>query len=125
MDRLIYNSLKKWKNQEGRKSLLIRGARQVGKTHVVRQLGKTFSNFVEINFELTPEAKQVFEQDLSPQRIIRDLSLMLGQKIIPRETLLFFDEIQVALMPLLLYVIFMKKCPTCMLLLLVHYLILL
>jgi len=96
MDRFIFKSLKKWKNQEGRKSLLIRGARQVGKTHLVRQLGKTFTNFVEINFELMPNTKQVFEQDLSPQRIIRDLSLMLGQKIIPGETLLFFDEIQAA-----------------------------
>jgi predicted AAA+ superfamily ATPase len=96
MNRFIYNQLKKWTNLEKRKPLLIRGARQIGKTYTVRQLGKTFSNFVEINFELMPETKQVFEQDLSPQRIIRDLSLILGRKIIAGKTLLFFDEIQAA-----------------------------
>ena len=96
MQRTIYNYLKKWKNYQTRKPLIIRGARQVGKTHVVRELGDTFESYVEINFELMPNIIQLFEKDLSPTRIIRDLSLITKQSIIPGKTLLFFDEIQEA-----------------------------
>jgi len=94
MKRLIDRYLREWKNFPYRKSLLLRGARQVGKTYAVRQFGRTFDSFVEINFELTEEARNVFEKDLEPERIIRDLSLIAGKRIVPGETLLFFDEIQ-------------------------------
>ena len=96
MKRTILNELKKWKEDSRRKPLLIRGARQVGKTFIVRQLGKDFRDFQEINFELKPEAKQAFELDLDPHRITRDLVLFTGKKITPGKTLLFFDEIQEA-----------------------------
>jgi predicted AAA+ superfamily ATPase len=94
MKRLIDHYLLEWKKSAYRKSLLLRGARQVGKTFAVRQLGKTYKSFVEINFEITTSAKDVFEYDLEPDRIISALSLIAGQQIVPGETLLFFDEIQ-------------------------------
>lgn len=74
--------------------LLIRGARQVGKTYAAINLGKSFDDFVEINFERNPKFSIAFEKDLEPDRIIRDLAFILGRPIIPGKTLLFFDEIQ-------------------------------
>ena len=96
MKRTVMAELKQWKDDSRKKPLLIRGARQVGKTYTIRQLGKAFENFQEINFELKPEAKNAFERDLDPHRIIRDLSIFTGKKITPGKTLLFFDEIQEA-----------------------------
>ncbi len=75
--------------------LLLRGARQVGKTYAVRQLGKTYDNFIEINFERHSFLQTMFERDLNPQRIINEISLFADQQIVPGKTLLFFDEIQV------------------------------
>jgi len=95
--RLIDWHLKTWKTHKYRKPLLLRGARQVGKTHAVRALGKTFHHFVEINFELAKDAKAIFEKNLDPKRIVRELGVYAdGAKIRPGETLLFFDEIQEA-----------------------------
>ncbi|MGB7568959.1 MAG: AAA family ATPase [Chitinivibrionales bacterium] len=83
-----------WKNESNRKPLLLRGARQVGKTYIVREFAKQFKSYTEVNFELLPQAIQIFELDLQPERIIRDLSILLEQRIEPGKTLLFFDEIQ-------------------------------
>ncbi len=94
MKRLIFPQLQRWKDDPKRKPILLRGARQVGKTWIVRELGKSFPFFVEVNFELYPEVREIFQQDLNPRRIIRDLALLLEQPITPGETLLFLDEIQ-------------------------------
>ncbi len=94
MKRLIDWHLQKWKSDEYRKPLIIRGARQVGKTFAIRKLGKSFNNFLEINFELTKDVKKIFEKDLKPDRILRALSLYSKQQIVAGKTLLFFDEIQ-------------------------------
>lgn len=94
--RIIDYHLDAWKNSPHRKPLLLRGARQVGKTYAVRKLGEKFQQFVEINFEQLEEAIQIFEKDLVPERIIRSLSLLVKSSIIPGSTLLFFDEIQQA-----------------------------
>jgi predicted AAA+ superfamily ATPase len=96
MKRLIDWHLETWKEREKRKPLLLRGARQIGKTYAVRQLGLRFETFVEINFELVPEAKTIFEKDLQPERIVWELSLLANRPIIPGKTLLFFDEVQAA-----------------------------
>jgi predicted AAA+ superfamily ATPase len=64
MKRLIDWHLKEWKTESHRKPLLLRGARQVGKTFALRNLGKTFKNFVEVNFEYLKDAKKIFEKDL-------------------------------------------------------------
>ncbi|NOY61003.1 MAG: ATP-binding protein [Calditrichaeota bacterium] len=94
MKRLIFSKLCKWKDYPLRKPILLRGPRQVGKTWIARELGKLFDTFVEVNLELYPQAKDVFYPDRDPRRICRDLSLLLGKRIVPGETLIFFDEIQ-------------------------------
>ncbi len=96
MKRFIDRILFDWKEKDTRKPLLLRGARQVGKTHAVRELGKSFEGYVEINFEVMPRAKAIFEKDLAPERITQELSLITEKKIVPGKTLLFFDEVQAA-----------------------------
>lgn len=96
LKRIIDIHLKAWKREPKRKPVLIRGPRQVGKTFSVRRLGQSFSSYIEINFEKQPELKKVFELDLVPTRIVRDLMAILKKPIIPGETLLFLDEIQEA-----------------------------
>jgi len=96
MKRMIDFFLLEWKNnQYNRKPLLLRGARQVGKTHAARNLGKTFKHFVEINLESDEVARNIISQDLDPKRIIFQLSEYFKQDITPGSTLLFIDEIQV------------------------------
>jgi predicted AAA+ superfamily ATPase len=94
MERKVYSELKNWAVQKTRKPLLLRGARQVGKTYAVRMLGKEFDNFVEINFEENREAAVFFSSSLTPQNIIEQLAQYTGQSIVPGKTLLFLDEIQ-------------------------------
>ncbi|MFC1842398.1 ATP-binding protein [Candidatus Dependentiae bacterium] len=96
MKRIIDSFLLEWKDRSNRKPLLLRGARQVGKTYSMRELGNTFSEFVEINLEANTAAREIIEKDMDPIRIIRQLSELLQVDIIPGSTLLFFDEIQVA-----------------------------
>ena len=92
--RLIDNYLKEWALRPVRKPLLLRGARQVGKSTAVRQLGKQFENFVEINLEKQPSFIQFFQGDLDVKRIVPQLSAMVGKPIVAGQTLLFIDEIQ-------------------------------
>ncbi len=94
MKRAIEKAFLEWKQDPKRKILLLRGARQVGKTYSIRELGKTFSSFVEVNFEENPEIKSFFEKSLNPWEIIEKLAIYFGTAIIPGESLLFFDEIQ-------------------------------
>ena len=94
MRRHIFSQLLRWKESESRKVLLLRGARQVGKTYVVRELGKTFTNFVEVNLEKDSVVAGFFTRDLNPSRICLELSAFYGKPIQENETLLFFDEIQ-------------------------------
>lgn len=92
--RLIDGSLKQWAKRTDHKPLLLRGARQVGKSTAVRHLGETFDNFVEINFEKQPEYKTVFKRNLVVSRIVSEISAMCAMPIMPGKTLLFLDEIQ-------------------------------
>jgi predicted AAA+ superfamily ATPase len=94
MKRTIEKAFLEWKRDSMRKILLLRGARQVGKTYSIRELGKTFNSFVEVNFEENPEIKSFFEKSLNPQEIIEKLVIYFGTAIVPGESLLFFDEIQ-------------------------------
>lgn len=94
MKRIIDYYLLEWKNKIGKKPLLLGGARQVGKTHAVRQLGKSFPNFIEINLESNESARKIIAKDLDIERIILQLSELLQKRIEPDSTLLFFDEIQ-------------------------------
>jgi predicted AAA+ superfamily ATPase len=94
MRREILDVLSDWKSEENRKVLLLRGARQVGKTYIVRELAKEFKHFVEINFEKNTETHSFFDQNLDPERICKNLAVYFRVPIIEGETLLFFDEIQ-------------------------------
>lgn len=94
MRRNIFKQLLSWKNSSSRKVLLLRGARQVGKTFMVRELGKTFLNYVEVNLEIDTDVARFFNQNLDPIRICQELSTFYGKPIRENETLLFFDEIQ-------------------------------
>lgn len=112
MYRFLDHYLNQWVNERTRKPLLLRGARQVGKTFSVRELGKTFSNYVEINCEeLLGDCSLIFERDLNPERILRELSLLVGKAIIPGVTLLFIDEIQVVPQAILALRYFYEKIP--------------
>lgn len=93
-ERLIDKHLSEWASRKTHKPILLRGARQVGKSTAVRHLGKQFSNYVEINLEREPQYKAAFQQDLNVLRIIPELSAMSGQRIEAGKTLLFIDEIQ-------------------------------
>ncbi|MCK5368368.1 MAG: ATP-binding protein [Cyclobacteriaceae bacterium] len=94
MKRLVFETMLEWKASKNHKVLLLRGARQVGKTYIARELGKTFKSFVEVNFEKDADVKQFFDQNYDPERISASLSAYYGNPIIDGETLLFFDEIQ-------------------------------
>ena len=83
-----------WSEGKGRKPLLLRGARQVGKSSAVQELGRRFRHYVEINFDYDLDAGSFFSQNLDPAEICRRLSLYKRIPIVPGETLLFFDEIQ-------------------------------
>jgi len=102
--------LKEWKNRNHRKPLVLRGARQVGKTELVRSFGKGFDYFIEYNFDEFPEKASLFKSgDIS--QIIPLIEVDSGIKVIPGKTLIFFDEIQAApvVLPLLRY--FHEKLP--------------
>ena len=92
--RNIDHQLEIWRKASNHKPLLIRGARQVGKSTAVRQLGKTFKHFVEVNLEKRPDLHQYFSENINVKRTCQLLSVTLGIPIVPSETLLFIDEIQ-------------------------------
>ena len=83
-----------WRHSSSHKPVLLRGARQVGKSTAVRNLANSFENFVEINFERTPVYGDLFVHDLDVKRILSQMSAMYGKRIEPGNTLLFLDEIQ-------------------------------
>lgn len=94
MQRLIMNDLIAWKQSKRRKPLVLRGARQVGKSWILEEFGKTFPNgFVKINFDREPEFAQFFQTTKDVRRILQNLSMATG-KAITTDTLIIFDEIQ-------------------------------
>ena len=85
----------KWKNNKNKKPLIIRGARQVGKTWLMRELGeKYYKNFAYINFDRNTRMEQLFSGDMNIERIIQGLKLESGVNINANDTLIIFDEIQ-------------------------------
>jgi hypothetical protein len=94
--RHIDRQLLEWKNDSRRKPLLVRGARQVGKSTTIREFGKTFKYFVEVNLEKQPSLLQLFTGDIDVKRTCEKLSGTMGIPIVPGDTLLFIDEIQVS-----------------------------
>lgn len=94
MNRIIDYYLALWRDSPRRKPLILKGARQVGKTYAIRKLGEGFVNLVEINFEVMRKAKLIFQKDLTPRELVKKIEAFSDQKITPGKSLLFFDEIQ-------------------------------
>lgn len=95
LKRKAINELKKWKVSEERKPMVLKGARQVGKTWLMKEFGEScYDSFVYFNFDEEDELKSIFESNKNPQRIIELLSLISEKKIEPEKTLIIFDEIQ-------------------------------
>ena len=86
--------LTEWASRSTHKPILLRGARQVGKSSAIRHLGKQFECFLELNLEMEPQYKKIFKPDLNVNRIVSQISAMAGIKIEEGKTLLFIDEIQ-------------------------------
>ncbi|MCR5727908.1 MAG: ATP-binding protein [Lachnospiraceae bacterium] len=98
MKRILMDKLVEWKSKEHRKPLLLWGARQTGKTWLMKAFGKEcFENTVYISFYNNSRLSKVFDQDYDVKRIINDLEINLHTKIIPGKTLIIFDEVQCAL----------------------------
>jgi predicted AAA+ superfamily ATPase len=98
MNRNASTLLINWAKSSNRKPLILNGARQVGKSWLVRNLGKTHykTKFLEINFEKRPQLISIFEQDFNIKRIVQELEVMFNISLQDGKTLLFFDEIQIA-----------------------------
>ena len=95
MERFILDNLLKWKNSHYRKPLILKGVRQVGKTWILKEFGKRYyENTAYFNFEENEEYKQFFETTKDVNRILQNLMLVSGEKIVPEKTLIIFDEIQ-------------------------------
>ncbi|MDR1407744.1 MAG: ATP-binding protein [Tannerella sp.] len=114
LTRNIDRYLSVWKQSANRKPLLLHGARLAGKTSAVRELARQFEYFVEINFEnddLETHVKNLFKRGMAPRQICRELSRIYDTPVVPRHTLLFFDEIQRCLPAFTLLSRFFSDCP--------------
>ncbi|MDR1978708.1 MAG: ATP-binding protein [Synergistaceae bacterium] len=95
MERKIIKDLLAWKNNSDKLPLLLQGARQVGKTYTLLSFGKEhYKNVAYFSMEESKEITAIFERDLNPERIVRELAALSGQTIFPEDTLLIFDEAQ-------------------------------
>ena len=93
--RKAIEKFEEWKKKENKKALLVTGARQIGKTFLIREFAhKNYENFVEINFVTQESAKLIFKGDLNADSIIQGITAFTKQKLEPGKTLIFFDEIQ-------------------------------
>ena len=95
MRRTAMEKLVAWKSSDERKPMVLKGARQVGKTWLMKEFGKNYyKSFVYFNFDEEDELKSIFETNKNPQRIIELLSMIAGEKIYPEDTMIIFDEVQ-------------------------------
>lgn len=95
MKRNAISELVRWQHSNDRKPLILKGARQVGKTWLMKEFGRNYyDNYVYFNFDEDEELKSVFETNKNPHRIIELLSMICEEKIYPKKTLIIFDEIQ-------------------------------
>ena len=95
LQRFISKELIKWKNSQYRKPLILKGARQIGKTYILRQFGnENYENVAYFNFEHDEDLYNLFERTKDPKRILEQLSFVHGRAILQEKTLIIFDEIQ-------------------------------
>jgi predicted AAA+ superfamily ATPase len=97
MKRDIYAKLREWKSSSRRKPLLLQGARQTGKTHILKEFGRNeYENTVYCNFEEDSDLSSFFQHNLNPDRILAELSIYMNAEFKPGRDLVIFDEIQVS-----------------------------
>ena len=95
MQRQLMDALIAWKSRANRKPLLLKGARQTGKTWLLNEFAsQQYQNVIRFDFMLEPSARSLFDGDLDPKRIISQIELLRGQTVTPADTLIVFDEIQ-------------------------------
>lgn len=95
MERDFYQKLLQWKESSRRKPLVLRGARQVGKTYILREFAqRQYADYVYLNFDEKPHLSSFFDSDLDPDRIIKELNIYFKKTIEPGSTLIVLDEIQ-------------------------------
>jgi predicted AAA+ superfamily ATPase len=112
MERKIVKDLLDWKNKPDKLPLLLQGARQVGKTYILLSFGKQhYKNVAYFSMEESRKIPAIFERDLNPERIIRELAAQSGQSIFPEDTLIIFDEIQACEQALTALKYFAEKAP--------------
>ena len=97
MQRQLMSELIAWKSRTNRKPLLLKGARQTGKTWLLNEFAsQQYRNVIRFDFMLEPSTRSLFDGDLDPKRIISQIELLRGQSVTPAVTLIIFDEIQEA-----------------------------
>ncbi len=97
MKRDIYRNLIDWKKSDNRKPLILQGARQVGKTYILKEFGKNeYKDMAYFNFEEDPALAEFFKGKISPEKIIEKLSIYREKSILPEKTLIIFDEVQIS-----------------------------
>lgn len=94
MKRNFYQKLLDWKKSDLRKPLVLKGARQVGKTYLLNEFAKEYDNHILVNFDEEPHFSSFFAENLNPERIIKELEIYFKKPILPGKTLIIFDEIQ-------------------------------
>ena len=95
LKRFILEELIKWKNSKYRKPLILKGARQIGKTYILKQFGKeNYEDIAYFNFDHDEDLQNLFESSKNPQRILEQLTFIYKKEIKPEKTLIIFDEIQ-------------------------------
>lgn len=96
LKRKIYNQLLNWKDTKSKECLLVKGARQIGKTFIIEKFGTDhYSSYIYLNFYQNPEHKKIFEGSLEAKEIYKKMSLYVDNvNFIPQDTLIFLDEIQ-------------------------------
>ncbi|NLV49818.1 MAG: ATP-binding protein [Clostridiales bacterium] len=112
MERKIVEKLLAWKNNSAKQPLILQGARQVGKTYILLSFGKEYyKNIAYFSMEESKDLPAIFERDLNPERIVRELAAYSGQTILPGDTLIIFDEIQACEQALTSLKYFAEKAP--------------
>ena len=95
MKRFILDELIKWKESKYRKPLILKGARQIGKTYILQQFGKeNYEGVAYFNFDHDEDLYNLFTNTKDPKRILEQLAFIYGKAILPEKTLIIFDEIQ-------------------------------
>lgn len=109
--RKIDSVLQQWKSENGRKPLLVRGARQVGKSSAIKHFGGSFTHFISLNMEADSRARELFAQYQSPTELCDTLSILYNTPVVAGETLLFIDEIQASIPAIMSLRYFYEQYP--------------